>query len=84
MCHGILAPRAVLSGGALTALCATLQLCLALAALAAHTPATEWDEGATVGSEGAGIIGWLQRQLGTQPDAVPALLEVLTVLVQVR
>jgi len=63
--------------------CALLQLCLALAALAAHTPASEWDEGHAVGPAGSGIVGWLQRQLGTQPDAVPALLEVLTVLVQV-
>ncbi|CAI5502615.1 unnamed protein product [Closterium sp. Naga37s-1] len=50
------------------------QLCLAIAALAAHTPAGEWGEG--------GVVYWLRQQLAAQPESAPALLELLTVVVQ--
>ncbi|GJP44351.1 hypothetical protein CLOM_g3730 [Closterium sp. NIES-68] len=50
------------------------QLCLAIAALAAHTAAGEWGEG--------GVVYWLRQQLAAQPESAPALLELLTVVVQ--
>ncbi|CAI5959333.1 unnamed protein product [Closterium sp. NIES-65] len=50
------------------------KLCLAIAALAAHTPAGEWGEG--------GVVYWLRQQLAAQPESAPALLELLTVVVQ--
>ena len=54
------------------------QLCLAIAALAAHLPAVQW------GPEG--VVGWLAQRLGGEPQAVslPCMLELLTVLPQVR
>ena len=54
------------------------QLCLAIAALAAHLPAVQW------GPEG--VVGWLAQRLGSEPQAVslPCMLELLTVLPQVR
>ena len=53
------------------------QLCLAIAALAAHLPAVQW------GPEG--VVGWLAQRLGSEPQAVslPCMLELLTVLPQV-
>lgn len=52
------------------------QLCLAVAAMAAHLPSQHWD--------GSGIIRWLlQRcQSVTQDVAMPCLLEMLIVLPQ--
>jgi transportin-3 len=52
------------------------QLCLALAALAVHLPAPAWG--------GGGAVGWLAARLGAEPPAaaVPAILELLTVLPQ--
>lgn len=53
------------------------QLCLAMAALAAHLPAAQWGEG--------GVIRWLMERLnGQDPDvAMSCMLELLTVLPQV-
>lgn len=53
------------------------QLCLAVAALAAHLPAVQWGP--------TGVVGWLVQRLGGEPQAVslPCMLELLTVLPQV-
>lgn len=53
------------------------QLCLAVAALAAHLPAVQWGP--------SGVVGWLVQRLGGEPQAVslPCMLELLTVLPQV-
>ncbi|KAL4452442.1 hypothetical protein ABPG75_008104 [Micractinium tetrahymenae] len=52
------------------------QLCLAVAALAAHLPAMQWGP--------SGVVGWLVQRLGGEPQAVslPCMLELLTVLPQ--
>ncbi|KAK9827594.1 hypothetical protein WJX81_001986 [Elliptochloris bilobata] len=52
------------------------QLCLALAALAAHLPAAEWG--------GGGAVQWLAGRMSGEPSeaALPCMLEVLTVLPQ--
>lgn len=54
------------------------QLCLAVAALAAHMPAAQWGPN--------GVVGWLVQRLGGEPQSVslPCMLELLTVLPQVR
>ena len=54
------------------------QLCLALAALAAHLPAAEWG--------GGGCVQWLTGRMAGEPSeaALPCMLELLTVLPQVR
>lgn len=54
------------------------QLCLAIAALAAHLPAAFWGEG--------GALRWLANQFTGQPPemAMSCMLELLTVLPQVR
>lgn len=53
------------------------QLCLALAAMAAHVPAQQWGKG--------GIVGWLADNLGRQQQdvALPCMLELLTVIPEV-
>ena len=53
----------------------SVQLALALAAVAAHVPAQEW---------GGSVIGWLQQSLSAQEQAValPCLLHVMLVLPQ--
>lgn len=53
------------------------QLCLAMAALAAHLPAAQWSEG--------GVLRWLmERFAGQDPEiALGCMLELLTVLPQV-
>ncbi|PSC72289.1 transportin-3 isoform X1 [Micractinium conductrix] len=52
------------------------QLCLAVAALAAHLPAVQWGP--------TGVVGWLAQRLGGEPQTVslPCMLELLTVLPQ--
>jgi hypothetical protein len=52
------------------------QLCLAVAALAAHLPSAQWGE--------AGVVGWLAQRLGPEPpaDSLPAMLDLMTVLAQ--
>ena len=54
------------------------QLCLAVTALAAHLPAVQWGQ--------QGVVGWLAQRLGGEPQTVslPCMLELLTVLPQVR
>lgn len=54
------------------------QLCLAMAALAAHLPAAQWSEG--------GVLRWLMERFSGQDPAVAmsCMLELLTVLPQVR
>ena len=54
------------------------QLCIALAACAAHLPAPAWGQ--------QGVLGWLRDMLGQQPRpiALSCLLEMLVVLPQVR
>jgi hypothetical protein len=53
------------------------QLCLALAALAAHAPAALWG--------GQGVLGWLMNAFSSQPRevALSGMLELMTVLPQV-
>ena len=53
------------------------QLCVALASLATHLPAAQWD------ADG-GVVGWLALRLGSQPPetSMPIMLELLTVLPQ--
>lgn len=53
------------------------QLCLAMAALAAHLPAAQWGEG--------GVLRWLMERFNGQEPAVAmsCMLELLTVLPQV-
>jgi hypothetical protein len=53
------------------------QLCLAIAALAAHLPAAQWGP--------TGVVGWLAQRLGgeAQNVSLPCMLELLTVLPQV-
>ena len=53
----------------------SVQLALALAAVAAHVPAQEW---------GGSVIGWLQQSLSAQEQgvALPCLLHVMLVLPQ--
>jgi transportin-3 len=53
------------------------QLCLAMAALAAHLPAAQWSEG--------GVLRWLMERFNGQDPAVAmsCMLELLTVLPQV-
>ena len=52
------------------------QLCLAIAALAAHVPAAEWSP--------QGIVPWLSERLSGAPAevAVPSMLQLLLVLPQ--
>jgi transportin-3 len=50
-------------------------LCLAMAALAVQVTAEEWGR--------AGVIHWLGQELGSQPEAIPVLLELLAVFPQV-
>ena len=54
------------------------QLCLAVAALASHLPAAQWDPT-------SGVVGWLAQRLGgeAQNVSLPCMLELLTVLPQV-
>ena len=54
------------------------QLCLAIAAMAAHIPAKQWGQG--------GVVGWLAENLGRQPQnvALPCMLELLTVIPEAR
>ena len=53
------------------------QLALALAAMAAHAPPTQW--------EGGGVIPWFTERIRSQPQevALACMLELLTVLPQV-
>ena len=53
------------------------QLCLALAAFAAHVPQSHWGPG--------GVVQWFAGRLGGEPQqvAVPCMLELLTVVPQV-
>jgi transportin-3 len=63
------------------------QLCLALAALALHLPPNEWVNGAAGNGSGQiGVVYWLWARFGGQaPDiALPCMLELLTVLPEVR
>ncbi len=53
-----------------------LQLCLAMAALAVQLSAEEWGQG--------GVVHWLGCELGSQPEAIPVLLELLAVFPQVN
>ena len=50
------------------------QLCLSIAALAAHVPAKQWGPN--------GVVGWLADNLSRQSQdvALPCMLEVLTVI----
>ena len=50
------------------------QLCLAIAAMAAHIPSRQWGEG--------GIVVWLAESLSKQAQdiALPCMLELLTVI----
>ncbi|KAH9568191.1 hypothetical protein CY35_03G065200 [Sphagnum magellanicum] len=50
------------------------QLCLAMAALAVQISAEEWGQG--------GVVHWLGCELGSQPEAIPVLLELLAVFPQ--
>ena len=55
------------------------QLCIAIASLAVHLPASSFDE--------AGVIGWLYMKLNAETNpsaAVVSLLELLITLPQVR
>lgn len=53
------------------------QLCLAIAAMAAHVPSQQWGQG--------GIVQWLADSVGRQNQdvALPCMLELLTVLPEV-
>lgn len=53
------------------------QLCLAMAAMAAHIPAKQWGQG--------GIVVWLAEHLSNQAQdvALPCMLELLTVIPEV-
>lgn len=51
------------------------QLCLAMAALAVQMAPEEWGR--------AGVVQWLGQELGSQPEAIPVLLELLAVFPQV-
>ena len=53
-----------------------LQICLAIAALSAHAPSSEW-------GDGVGLVQWLGKHLGSHQNAVTALLELLAVIPQV-
>jgi hypothetical protein len=57
------------------------QLCLAMAALAAHCPAASW----TDSNGGSGVLRWLVAKFAALPaeTAMPCMLELLTVLPQV-
>lgn len=61
------------------------QLCLALAALALHLPAGEWAADGGAGGN-VGVVYWLWSRFGSQPPdiALPCMLELLTVLPEVR
>lgn len=50
------------------------QLCLAMAAMAAHVPSKQWGQG--------GIVVWLAENLSKQSQdaALPCMLELLTVI----
>lgn len=50
------------------------QLCLAMAAMAAHIPSKQWSQG--------GIVDWLTENLRQQAQdvALPCMLELLTVI----
>jgi len=50
------------------------QLCLAIAAMAAHIPAKQWGQ--------SGVVMWLAENLGRQSQevALPCMLELLTVI----
>lgn len=54
------------------------QLCLAIAAMAAHVPSQQWGQG--------GIVQWLADNVGSQSQdiALPCMLELLTVLPEVH
>lgn len=54
------------------------QLCLAIAAMAAHVPSQQWG--------GGGVVQWLADNVGRQRQdiALPCMLELLTVLPEVR
>lgn len=54
------------------------QLCLAIAAMAAHVPSQQWGAG--------GIVQWLANNVGRQNQdiALPCMLELLTVLPEVN
>ena len=54
----------------------SLQLCLGLAALAMHIPSEEWSSG--------GVMQWLKDEFHAEPNMTLSLLELLTVLPQVR
>lgn len=72
-CHPNTLPRSCQGNAAVRT-----QLCLAVAALAAHLPAVQWGP--------TGVVGWLAQRLGGEPQTVslPCMLELLTVLPQVR
>lgn len=53
----------------------SMQLCLGMVALAVHMPPEEWGTG--------GVVQWLGKELGSHADAIPCLLELVTVLPQV-
>ena len=50
------------------------QVCLAIAAMAAHIPSEQWSQG--------GVVMWLAENLGRQSQevALPCMLELLTVI----
>ncbi|KAL2608832.1 hypothetical protein R1flu_027405 [Riccia fluitans] len=50
------------------------QLCLGIVALAIHMPPEEWGTG--------GVVQWFGKELGSQAEAMPCLLELVTVLPQ--
>ncbi|KAG6551513.1 hypothetical protein Mapa_006936 [Marchantia paleacea] len=50
------------------------QLCLGMVALAVHMAPEEWGTG--------GVVQWLGKELGSHADAIPCLLELVTVLPQ--
>ncbi|GBG59060.1 hypothetical protein CBR_g24406 [Chara braunii] len=51
------------------------QLCMAIAALAGHMSAADWEQG-------GGVVKWLAGQLGSPTEAMPAMLELLAVIPQ--
>lgn len=55
--------------------CICPQLSLAMAALAVQISGEDWGQG--------GVVQWLGQELGSQPEAIPVLLELLAVFPQV-